>query len=72
MATIIILLGGILGFGTAITAHMAFGASLATALVIWAASGPLSALVAAFALMAKRPAAADPARDAPHRLQEVA
>ncbi len=49
MATIIILLGGILGFGTALTAYTAFGASLATALLIWAASGPVSAVLAAIA-----------------------
>ena len=45
MATIIILLSGILGFVTAITAYAGFDASLVTALMIWGLSGPLSALL---------------------------
>ncbi len=43
MATIIILLGGILGFVTGITAYVGFDASLVTALLIWGLSGPVSA-----------------------------
>lgn len=72
MATIIILLGGLLGFGTAVTAHIAFGASLATALVIWAASGPLSALVAALAMLARRPGPAAHRPANARRLPEIA
>jgi phosphate/sulfate permease len=55
MATIIILLGGIIGFGTAITAYMAFGVSLVTAVLIWLASGPVSALLAALAIALRTP-----------------
>lgn len=58
MATIIILLGGIIGFGTAITAYMAFGVSLATAVLIWLASGPVSAVLAAIAMALRAPAPA--------------
>lgn len=65
MATIIILLGGILGFGTAVTAYTAFGASLATALLIWAASGPVAAVIAAAALALRPPA---PVSGAPESL----
>jgi hypothetical protein len=54
MAAIIILLGGIIGFGTAVTAYSAFGASLLTAVLIWAASGPVSALIAALAVALQR------------------
>ncbi len=64
MATIIILLGGILGFGTALTAYAAFGVSLATALLIWVASGPVSALLAAVAC-ALRPRAPSDAQNSP-------
>jgi hypothetical protein len=73
MAAIIILLGGIIGFGTAITAYTAFGASLVTAVLIWAASGPVSALLAALAV-ALRPASpkANPDRPAAHTLPETA
>lgn len=69
MATIIILLGGLLGFGTALTAYAAFGVSLATALLIWAASGPVSAILAAlaYALRPRSPSAKpqDPAPGLP-------
>jgi hypothetical protein len=73
MATIIILLGGILGFGTAVTAYLAFGASLATALFIWAASGPVSALVAALAMvMRPRKPAQTPQGPSASSLPEIA
>jgi len=45
MATVLILIGGILGFFSGITAYTLFDASIMTALLIWAASGPVVALV---------------------------
>jgi hypothetical protein len=72
MATIIILLGGILGFGTALTAYAAFGVSLATAMLIWAASGPVSALFAALALTLRTRTPAAKAPDPDRSFPEIA
>ncbi len=45
MATIIILLGSILGFVSGLTAYVGFDASFLTALSVWVAAGPASALL---------------------------
>lgn len=44
MATIIILLGSIVGLVGAITAYVGFEASFLAALSVWVAAGPVSAL----------------------------
>lgn len=44
MATIIILLGSILGLAGGVTAYVGFDASVLAALSIWIAAGPASAL----------------------------
>ncbi|NCO86175.1 MAG: hypothetical protein GW886_06065 [Rhodobacterales bacterium] len=49
MQTTLILLGSMLGFVAAVIGLFVFGLGLWSALVIWAASGPLSALVALLA-----------------------
>jgi hypothetical protein len=46
MATIVILVGSMLGFVTAVTAYTVFDAGLLTVLAIWIGSGPVSALLA--------------------------
>jgi phage shock protein PspC (stress-responsive transcriptional regulator) len=45
MATIIILLGSILGFVGGLTAYFGFDASFWTAVSVWVAAGPASALL---------------------------
>jgi len=72
MATIFIIFGSILGFGTAVTAYTAFGASLATALLIWGASGPLSALIAALAMLFRRAAGATARHTTGTRVPDIA
>ena len=47
MATIIILLGSVLGFLTAATSFVFLDYSLIAAVAIWGASGPISAVLAA-------------------------
>ncbi len=49
MPTTVILLGSMLGFAAAVLGLFAFGLGGWSALMIWAASGPLSALVALLA-----------------------
>jgi len=67
MATALILIGGVLGFFSGITAYMLFDASAMTTLVIWGASGPVAALVPVILrLMPQTPA------HAPHRIAETA
>ncbi len=45
MATIIILLGSILGFVGGLTAYLGFDASFLAALSVWVAAGPAAALM---------------------------
>jgi hypothetical protein len=47
LATIIILLGSILGFGTAAVSYLFLDGSLLLSLAIWGGSGPVSAILAA-------------------------
>ncbi len=72
MATIIVLLGGLLGFGTAVIAYLSFDAGLVTALLIWALSGPVSALLAALAMLVRRPTQGAVPRDSRPSLPEIA
>jgi hypothetical protein len=45
MATMIILLGSILGFASGLTAYLGFDATFWVSLSIWVAAGPASALL---------------------------
>ncbi len=62
MATIIILLGSVLGFLTAATSFVFLDYSLLAAVAIWGASGPVSAVFAAVLTWRPDDAPGEPAR----------
>ncbi len=64
MATIIILLGSVLGFITAATSYIFFDVSLLASVLIWGAAGPVSTLFAALITWQPGPAVPVPARAA--------
>jgi hypothetical protein len=72
MATIIVLLGGVLGFGAAVTAYLSLDAGFVTALFIWALSGPVSAVLATLAMLIRRPAQGSAPRKNSPSLPEIA
>ena len=71
MATLLFLIGGILGFFSSIAAYTLFDASLMTALMIWVASGPVAALISV--ILRLMPQTMPQARSrAPHQNTETA